>query len=127
MEVRNFVNLVPARHIFETEEDRREYNLMHGVATAPEEHSLIKESYDINEVVTVKLWPVTVLSTVALLIIFVMIGYYGCTTVEGVTCSLTQFPMISDILRQRYFDRVYIFAMVFHVVIVQFPNMRAYH
>lgn len=127
MEARNFVNLVPARPIYATEEERPHYNLMRGAPPVQEEHSDIKESYDINAVVTVKLWPITVLSTVALVILFVMIGYYGCTTVEGVTCSLTQFPMISDILRQRYFDRVFIFAMVFHTVIVQFPNMRAYH
>ena len=126
MEARHFVNLVPARPIFETEAERREY-IMRGALPIQQERSMIKESYDINEAITVKLWPVTVLSTVALVIVFVMIGYYGCTTVEGVTCSLSHFPMISDILRQRYFDRVYIFVMVFHAVIVQFPNMRAYH
>lgn len=115
MEARLFPNLVPARHIQTPQRD--EYYFRRPVPQV-EIRSAIKETYDVDSAITVKLWPITVLSTVALVIVFVMIAFYGCTTIEGMTCSLTKFPMISDIIRERYFDRVFIFTMAFHVIVV---------
>ena len=82
---------------------------------------------EIEKIIKVPLWPLTVFSTIALGVMFLLIGYFGCTLLDDITCKADDFPMISDILRHKYFDRVYIFAMVFHASFVQFSNIRAYY
>ncbi len=92
-----------------------------------EQKGLIDETYDVKEAVMIPLQPLTVLSTVALMILFGFLGYYGCHNIDEITCSVDSFPLLSDIIRQRYYDRVFIFAMVFHATFVQFANIRAYY
>ncbi len=50
---------------------------------------MIEESYDIKEVIMCPLWPLTVISTIALLTMFGFFMVYGCQHLDDITCSLT--------------------------------------
>ena len=51
----------------------------------------------------------------------------GCATIEGMTCSLSDLPMISSILKHHIYDRIFVFQITFHSVFVFYPNVRSFY
>lgn len=113
--------LVPARHI--PDDSIAEPHPYHHTYTAPRQIRKV----DTNAIIKIPLWPLTVISTFLMFIMLLIIGYLGCTDVYAKYCSSSWFPMISDVLFHKYYDRVFICAMVFHSYFVQWANIRAYY
>ncbi len=82
---------------------------------------------DLAPIIAIPLKPLTVATEIVVTITLLLFLVVGCQTIEGIDCSVSHLPMISDILKVHMYDRIFVMGITFHSYFIFFGNVRAFY